>query len=182
MDITLEKIDNLRERANVSYKEAKEALEKNEGNMIDAIIFLEGENKTVYDRAKRETERTRERHRTNVRRQQYTDNRNDFLDSCKKVLKSLNETRIVLYNSERVVLDISLTFVLIALLFIFPVVVGIVVLGLITGNRFKIIRKDKKTDILDKVLNKAAKVTQNVADSLKSKTEEKTEEKEKVDI
>lgn len=40
-DITLEKIDILRERAGVSYREAKEALELHQGNVIEALIALE---------------------------------------------------------------------------------------------------------------------------------------------
>lgn len=39
--ITLEKIDILRERAGVSYREAKEMLEKHNGDVIAALIELE---------------------------------------------------------------------------------------------------------------------------------------------
>ncbi|SCM80256.1 conserved hypothetical protein [uncultured Sporomusa sp.] len=46
MDITLEKIDLIRERTSVSYREAKEALERNQGNVIDTLIELEGLTKT----------------------------------------------------------------------------------------------------------------------------------------
>lgn len=41
MDEMLRKIDQIRERVGVSYTEAKDALEKNGGNVVDAIIFLE---------------------------------------------------------------------------------------------------------------------------------------------
>ncbi len=39
--VTLEKIDMIRSRTNASFKEAKEALEKHEGNVIEALIELE---------------------------------------------------------------------------------------------------------------------------------------------
>ncbi|VBB06076.1 Hypothetical protein LUCI_1291 [Lucifera butyrica] len=39
--ITLDKIDQLRERLGVSYREAKEALEQAGGNVIEALIALE---------------------------------------------------------------------------------------------------------------------------------------------
>ena len=42
----MEKVDKLRERANVSYEEAKEALEKSNGDILDAMILLEREGKT----------------------------------------------------------------------------------------------------------------------------------------
>lgn len=41
MKVTLEQIDELRNRVNVSYEEAKKTLEKNDGDLIKSIIELE---------------------------------------------------------------------------------------------------------------------------------------------
>lgn len=41
MDITLERVERLREKANVSYAQAKEALEYSGGDLLDALIYLE---------------------------------------------------------------------------------------------------------------------------------------------
>lgn len=41
MEITLEKIELVKDRTGATYKEAKEALEETEGNVVDAIIRLE---------------------------------------------------------------------------------------------------------------------------------------------
>jgi len=41
MEITLEMAERLREKANVSYAQAKEALEYSGGNLLDALIYLE---------------------------------------------------------------------------------------------------------------------------------------------
>ena len=41
MEITLEKIELVKDRTGVSYAEAKEALEKAEGSVVDAIILIE---------------------------------------------------------------------------------------------------------------------------------------------
>ncbi len=41
MEITLEKIELVKDRTGASYKEAKEALEKSEGSVVDAIITIE---------------------------------------------------------------------------------------------------------------------------------------------
>ena len=45
MEITLEKVDQVRERTGVSYAKAKEALEHTNGSVLDAIILLESEMK-----------------------------------------------------------------------------------------------------------------------------------------
>lgn len=41
MEITLEKIELVKDRTGVSYKEAKEALEETDGSVVDAIINIE---------------------------------------------------------------------------------------------------------------------------------------------
>ena len=41
MEITLELVERLREKAPVSYTLAKEALEYSGGNLLDALIYLE---------------------------------------------------------------------------------------------------------------------------------------------
>ena len=41
-----DKVDKLRERANVSYEEAKDALDRANGDILDAMILLEREGKT----------------------------------------------------------------------------------------------------------------------------------------
>lgn len=41
MEITLEKIELVKDRTGVSYREAKEALERNSGNVVEAIIYIE---------------------------------------------------------------------------------------------------------------------------------------------
>jgi len=41
MKVTLEQIDELRNRVNVTYEEAKSTLEKNDGDLIKSIIELE---------------------------------------------------------------------------------------------------------------------------------------------
>ena len=40
MEITLEKIELVKDRTGVTYKEAKEALEQADGNVVEAIIRL----------------------------------------------------------------------------------------------------------------------------------------------
>lgn len=41
MEITLEKIELVKDKTGVGYKEAKESLEKTDGNVVDAIILIE---------------------------------------------------------------------------------------------------------------------------------------------
>lgn len=86
MEIDLEKIDIVRERTKVTYAEAKEALEKSDGNVVDAIIYLEGKQKNVFDSV--------------------SDAGNDFVDAIKKIVKKGNVNRIRIKKDDKVLLDI----------------------------------------------------------------------------
>ncbi len=50
MKVTLEQIDELRNRVNVSYEEAKATLEKNDGDLIKSIIELEKKKGRKYEK------------------------------------------------------------------------------------------------------------------------------------
>lgn len=50
MKVTLEQIDELRNRVNVSYEEAKSTLEKNDGDLIKSIIELEKRKGRKYEK------------------------------------------------------------------------------------------------------------------------------------
>ena len=43
MEITLQKIDQVRERTGLSYTEARELLEEADGDVVQALIILENE-------------------------------------------------------------------------------------------------------------------------------------------
>ncbi|MDR1589417.1 MAG: ubiquitin [Oscillospiraceae bacterium] len=45
--ISLEQVEKLREKADVTFEEAKDALERNGGDMLDAVIYLEQQGKTI---------------------------------------------------------------------------------------------------------------------------------------
>lgn len=49
MDVTLELVDQLRKRADVSYEEAKAVLEEANGSLLDALILLEQRGKIRSD-------------------------------------------------------------------------------------------------------------------------------------
>lgn len=50
MQQELEKVDLIRERTGVSYKDAKEALDEAGGDLVQALIHLEGRDRSVLER------------------------------------------------------------------------------------------------------------------------------------
>ena len=57
-DITLEKVDLVIERTGVTYAEGKEALEVSDGDVLEAIIYIENKSNEADDLNKRTKEKT----------------------------------------------------------------------------------------------------------------------------
>ncbi|MFZ5352871.1 MAG: DUF4342 domain-containing protein [Bacillota bacterium] len=90
MDITLEKIDIIRDRTGVTYKQAKEALELSNGNVVDALISIEEQGSKKWTES-------------------ITVKGNEALDKLKSILNSGNVSRIRVKKDEYVILDIPVT-------------------------------------------------------------------------
>lgn len=162
MTITLEQIDNLRERTHVSYSQAKEALEISDGHMIDAIIYLENEKESFEARDKQGTNDHQ------GPKKEFKKTGDEFIIGFKKVMKLLNETRFIMFNDYRTIFDISMTITLLAAVFAFPLTMTILIIGLLTGNRFKIKKKSKLSESVNDIFDKASKMTDEVKNSFKS--------------
>lgn len=86
MEIELEKVDIVRERTKVSYSEAKQALEQSNGNVLDAIIYIEKNQKNILNTI--------------------SGAGNEFADSIREIIKKGNVTRIKIKKDEKLLLDI----------------------------------------------------------------------------
>lgn len=90
MDITLEKVDIVRERAGVSYKEAKEVLEQTNGDVVEAIILIEEKHgKTWMDTMSVAG--------------------NEIIEKLKVIIKKGNVSRIILKKDGEILLNVPVT-------------------------------------------------------------------------
>jgi len=113
MSINVELIDELRKRANVSYEDAKEALEKNNGDLVEALIYLEKQNKVK------------------------TECGSSFVSSVKKIIKKGNRIKFIIKKQESTILSLPLTAaVIITIVAPYVTVIGLIV-AIFTGHRIK---------------------------------------------
>lgn len=89
MDINLEKIDTIRERTGVSYREAKEALERNNGSVLDTLIELE-------DKTKNSANWTEE----------FSVRSTEVIDKVKELIREGNVNKIRIKHEGRVLAEI----------------------------------------------------------------------------
>lgn len=87
MEITLEKIELVKDRTGVSYREAKDALEKSGGNVVDAIISIE-------DSVNRQSESKKEA------------KKEDLIEKLKTIVAKGNATKILVKKGDDVVLNL----------------------------------------------------------------------------
>lgn len=135
MTVRMENIDELRRRTNVSYEVAKDALEKCNDDILEALVYLERQNK--------------------VRPNQTCEQKPSFWSKVKEVIKKGNNTKCIIHKKENVILSIPVTLaVIITVLAPYLVVIGLLV-ALLTGYRIKFEGKDieckKVNDMLSKV-------------------------------
>ena len=85
----LEKIDIIRERLGVTYKEAQEALQAADGDVVQALINLEGPNKKWDDKLEEKGQK--------------------LIDYIKDIIKKGNVTKVRIKKKDKVVWEISAT-------------------------------------------------------------------------
>lgn len=152
MSINLEQIDELRKRANVSYEDAKNALEQSEGNLIDALVYLEKQNKIKPD--------------------EKPCCHGKFFKAIKKLIKKGNETKLIVKKDDIIVLNVCVTIVAIISIVAAPLVIASLILALITNHKIRIKKKNQEDSQVNKIFDKMSvavnKVTTKITEELKS--------------
>ena len=120
MKVTLEQIDELRNRVNVSYEEAKRTLEKNDGDLIKSIIELE---------------------KKKGRKDEY---KGSFTNFTNKLLA----LKISVKSKEgNTLLNVPIVLVLLVFIMAFWAVIFLFVLAFLTSCKIKVYKDKNSTDI-----------------------------------
>jgi len=124
MNINLEQIDELRKRADVSYEDAKDALERFDGNMVDSLIYLE-KNKRIKSCGYQNHHHG------------YNHGNGDFFEKVKGLWKKGNKIRFIVTIQDKTLLNLPLAVSLIIAMLTLHYSIVVLVLALIFGCRFK---------------------------------------------
>ena len=133
----LEKIDALRERLNVTYAQAKEALDAVDGDLTQALIHLE---KQVSADSMQQTNKQDKEESENFVR--------NVIEQIKSIIQEGNVTKVRLKNGEKVLLDIPATVgvVGIGVLLFSPLMLAITALGAVAVLSKEMVLEIEKTD------------------------------------
>lgn len=160
MDITLEKIDIVRDRTGVSYKEAKDALEAAGGNVVDALIQIEEAGNKKWNGA--------------AFTESISVKGNEVVDKLKAILNSGNVSRVRVKKDEYVIMDIPVTAGAIGAVIIPQLTAIGAAVALLTKCTIEVERPNKEILNVNEVINSTAgditSKIKNMANDLKKAT------------
>ena len=150
MEITLEKIDLLRKRAKVSYKEAKQALEENDGNIVEALAYLEEMERIIPEK------------------EPYT---SSVWDKIKRLYQKHSSTRFVISRESTILLNISVPLALLVTIIAMPLAAALLILAVFTGCKLRFIKNSGEeceiNSSIDRITAKATDIADKVVEEIK---------------
>ena len=155
MEISLEQIELVKDRTGVSYKEAKDALEFANGNVVDAIIYIE-------ENINHDFEKSGPSSIDNV------------VNKMKEAVRKGNVQKIRIYRGDDIILNVPVTVGAVATI-VFPWgVVAAAIASAATKCRVELVKEDGSiVDVNDKagkVVNTVKDKTGVIVDELKNKS------------
>lgn len=169
MDITLEKVDQVRERTGASYKNAKKALEECDGDVLEAIIYLE--DKSIEADCSSDGE--------------FNDNAQkiETIEELKVWLKDLinkgNVTRIKVSKDGKKLVDVPVNAGIAAgviAIVIPPILAFVVVAAVVTQVTIEITKADGTVEIVNKYISEAVSEAKDKASDFADKVKEKVKD------
>ena len=154
MSISLELIEQVRAKANVSYAEAKEALEQGNEDVLEALIYLEKQDKIKAP-------------------PHATCGKNGFGATVKRLVKTSNETKFVVSKNGNTVVNLPLTVAIIVAAVAAPLTAAGLIVAVFTNHKLRLEKPDggdmKINKTLDDISTAASKVSDQVADAINNK-------------
>jgi len=177
--VTFENVEKLRERANVTYEEAKEALDACGDNLLDAMIYLENKGKVSppraggsYSSADGGGATTQEAYGANAQAQpddesfgQLTRRFGRFLRGL--IYKGLRNTFEVRRHGD-MMFSVPVLLLVILLIIGFWIVFPLIVVGLFFGFRYRFTGRDFEKTSVNKVMDSAASAAENFKEEMRT--------------
>ncbi|WP_238883940.1 DUF4342 domain-containing protein [Clostridium sp. YIM B02551] len=157
--ITIEMIDELRARVDVTYEDAKEALENSQGDILEAIIYLERNNKVNSKK-----QEFKEEHEKEQKEEQdgFTKAVCKVISWSKNVLRKGNSNHLVIMKNDNVILRLSLTVIVLVVVLAPYISIPLLLLALFTGHKIKFIGDDIEKTRANDTMDKASTTAENI--------------------
>lgn len=165
-----EKVEKLKEHANVSYEEAKQALESSNWDILDAMIYLEQNGKvhgpeqssfsTQAEKIVIDDDKEQKESLGNLIRR--------FGNWCVKWIEKGNNNSFCVEKDNKEIFRVPVTLLVVMIFFAFWVVVPLMVIGLFCNVRYQFAGPDVKSVDINKAMDGAAEAAENIKNEFKS--------------
>ncbi len=181
---TLEQVEKLREKANVSYDEARAALDAANGDLLEALILLEKQGKVTapaangfYSSEKQLPFTTANSGSNNPywEKPPYQNYNNGesfasmikrFGRFCLKILQKGNANSFEVLRGAESKASMPITALVLLIIFLFWVTIPLLVIGLFFGFRYRFVGPDFGADPVNHAMDSAADAAESLKNSL----------------
>ncbi|MCL1983329.1 MAG: DUF4342 domain-containing protein [Clostridiales bacterium] len=167
---TIEQIEKLREKANVTYAEAKAALDAASGDMLDAIISLEKQGKvkapanggSFSASPPKHEEYQGKKAKEKERGESFSSLLGKFFRWCGRMIAKGNVHMLEVRRHGETILQVPVTVLVLMLIVAFWVIVPLLVVGLFFGFRYFFCGPDLDKTGVNRVMDAAANAAENI--------------------
>ena len=145
----LEKVETIRTKCNVSYTDAKAALDAADGNVLDAIIWLESQGKT----------------QTTSEKTDFSKKMDSVWEYLKKLFRLSLDTKFIATRRDAIILNIPILIPIIAL-FAWGATIWLMLIGLFFGMRYRIDSDGDVPGSINNLMNHAADAADGIKQNL----------------
>lgn len=170
----LKLIDKLRKKANISYEEAKIALENNNWDILEALLYLE-ENGSVekpfvsifYTNELRYSGAIQEVKKSKEYNYKASNGFQGIFEAICKFIDTCNNIFLEIKKREYVFLRIPITVVILLSFFMFWIIIPLIIIGLIFDIEFYVYANNVNADKINKVLNEISRYSRDIKEKIK---------------
>ncbi|MBR5109120.1 MAG: DUF4342 domain-containing protein [Clostridia bacterium] len=162
-----EMVEKLRTKANVSYEEAKAALEASDWDILDALVLLENEGKVngemKAEYTTQEKAETRSAGAAGEAKASFSDGLGKLWAWIKKLFNLGNTNQFIIRRHEEELIAMPITVMAILMIVFWPFSLIVLFVGLFLGARYSFRGPNINSsvnDVMDKAQNKAASVVE----------------------
>jgi hypothetical protein len=157
-----EMVEKLRQKANVSYEEAKSALESSDWDLLDALVMLENQGKINQAQPQADSYTTRKEETTPPPVEHDMKGAlSRFFSFVAEAINKANKIIIQVSRHGKEMFTLPLTVLILLLIFMFWWVVPVAVIALFFGFRYRILGASV-SDSLNRAMDKAADAAESI--------------------
>ena len=161
-----EKVEKLCEKANVTYEEAKAALEATEWDLLEAIVLLEQQGKVNKNSAHHSTKSEPAEEPERESRDSFSTRASRVLRKLARIIQMGNDNHLVISRKGECLLTVPVTVLVILLLFTNVFLLIAMAVGLFCGLRYSFKGEQLGRDSVNDAMKKAADMADCVRESV----------------